>query len=111
MSMQRRHYNAIAAALRSGNASYSLAYNIAVALQSSNPRFDYDKFMHKAISGPTQEQRSAKYRRAILLRAQRAWNVPNAAPFSRDASSVPRPATIPPQSSARLVGSGRLDPT
>lgn len=70
MSMQRKHYNAIAAALRSGKASYSLAYHITVALQSSNPRFDYDKFMHKALSGPTQEQRSAKYRKALLARCK-----------------------------------------
>lgn len=60
--MLRRHYNAIAAALRSGNTTYDLVYCIAVQLQLHNPRFDYDKFMNKAISGPTQEQRSAKFK-------------------------------------------------
>lgn len=68
MSMQRRHYNAIAAALRSGNTPLDIIATIAWTLHCNNPRFDYDKFTSKATTGPTQEQRSAKYRRAILLR-------------------------------------------
>ena len=62
MTMQRKHYNAIAAALCSGSIGTGLIYDISDALAADNNKFDRDKFFKKALSGPTMEQRSAKYR-------------------------------------------------
>jgi len=70
MTMQRKHYNAIAAALRSGDAHPSLIRNISQDLGMDNPKFDKDKFTYKADRGPTMEQRAAKYR-TRLKRIQR----------------------------------------
>jgi len=65
MTMQRKHYNAIAAALRSGHASTQLIADITSSLARDNFRFDRGKFELKAYEGPTMEQRAAKYRSHI----------------------------------------------
>lgn len=70
MTMQRRHYNAIAAALRSGKATNTLVTIIAQNLAQEHMKFDFNKFITKALHGPTQEQRSAKYRSVILARSK-----------------------------------------
>ena len=62
MTMQRKHYNAIAAALRSGKATEDLIITIAEELCMDNEQFNQELFIDKAMNGPTMEQRSAKYR-------------------------------------------------
>ena len=62
MTMQRKHYNAIAAALRSGKATEDLITTIAEELCMDSDLFNQDLFIDKAMNGPTMEQRSAKYR-------------------------------------------------
>lgn len=63
----RRHYNAIAAALRSGGMNEFHIHEVSVALEReslecSNNTFNADKFETKALNGATQEQRSKQYR-------------------------------------------------
>jgi len=72
MTMQRKHYNAIAAALRSGQANEKLICDIASRLYISNNKFNIDLFYAKAMTGPTMEQRAAKYRTQI--RRLDAWH-------------------------------------
>jgi hypothetical protein len=60
--MQRKHYNAIAAALRSGKATEDLITTIAEELCMDSDLFNQDLFIDKAMNGPTMEQRSTKYR-------------------------------------------------
>lgn len=56
--MTRKHYNAIAAALRSSNAPMDTIYSVADALRGTNDRFDRAKFIDKCLEGPTMEQRA-----------------------------------------------------
>ena len=69
--MQRKHYNAIAAALYSGNAPHGLISDIADGLAEQNNKFDHSKFIDKACNGPSMEQRTAKYK--SHLRAIARW--------------------------------------
>jgi hypothetical protein len=61
--LQRTHYNAIAAALRSGKASNAVIYAVATALRGTNSNYNEQKFIAKAMKGPTQEQMRAKFKR------------------------------------------------
>ncbi len=67
--MQRKHYNAIAAALRSAGAGEELVHAVSRALEGTNPNFDGLRFRAKALEGETQEQRAAKYRTQL----RRVW--------------------------------------
>lgn len=62
MTMQRKHYNAIAAALYSGEAQVQLVHSIAEELAHANSKFDMAKFVLKATDGPSMEKRAAQYR-------------------------------------------------
>lgn len=69
--MQRKHYNAIAAALYSGGASEKLISKIAKELQKENNKFDTVKFTNKAINGPSMEKRAKQYR--AQLKRYQSW--------------------------------------
>ena len=64
--MYRRHYNAIAAALRSGRMDETQIYQIAFALEVNNRPFQRSIFIEKALHGLTQEQRSHKYKLEVI---------------------------------------------
>ena len=59
--MQRKHYNAIAAALRSGKATEDLITAIAEELGLNNDLFNQELFIDKAMNGPTMAQRTKSY--------------------------------------------------
>ncbi len=69
--MYRKHYNAIAAALRSGNASLLCIHKISSALSEEYPTFNWVTFRKKALEGETQEQRSQKFQRSLKNRQSR----------------------------------------
>lgn len=69
--MLRRHYNAIAAALRSGSVSEEVVRDIGDIFANTYDLFNYDKFVDKALNGKTQEQRSKQYR--VQLKRVEAW--------------------------------------
>lgn len=59
--MYRKHYNAIAAALRSGKANETTVRDIARTLSEQFSNCDQDRFIDKALYGDTQEKRSKRF--------------------------------------------------
>ena len=79
MKLQRTHFNAIAAALR-GRLSDTGIRKIADVLGTHCPDFDRQRFMDKALRGPTQEAIRAAFKRrhtTIILRRGRAARAHN----------------------------------
>lgn len=59
--MQRTHYNAIAAALRSGGAGQALIDDIADALLDGDRHFDVNDFTQRAVTGVSMETRTERH--------------------------------------------------